>query len=181
MISFNQFFNDNTKEKIAIMPGAYKPPHKGHFNAYENLLDNADKGIIPVSKSSRDEITGEQSKAIWEIYKRYYKKPVDVVLCDKSPVTAMYDFINGNKDKNIFVGVGEKANDNDRFKWLEKRIDEFPNVAIMELSLECEGISGTDVRKRIQDRDPSVIDFFVPDIVVGTDRSEIARILAINK
>ncbi len=181
MITFNQFFADNTKEKVAIMPGAYKPPHKGHFKAFENLLSNADKGIILVSKQSRDNITGEQSQAIWNIYKRYYRKPCEVILCSKSPVTEMYQFIEENKDKNIFLGVGDKAKDNNRFKWLVDRIDEYPNCSIMELNLECEGISGTAVRAKIADGDPSVVDFFCPDEVIGTDRDEILRILNIRR
>ena len=31
---------------IALYPGAYKPPHRGHFNVVKSLLDNSYNGSI---------------------------------------------------------------------------------------------------------------------------------------
>ena len=31
---------------IALYPGAYKPPHRGHFNVVKSLLDNSYNGSV---------------------------------------------------------------------------------------------------------------------------------------
>ena len=31
---------------IALYPGAYKPPHKGHFTVVKRLLDGSHNGVV---------------------------------------------------------------------------------------------------------------------------------------
>ena len=39
---------------IALYPGAFKPPHKGHFDVVKKLLEITDKVIILVSSKQRN-------------------------------------------------------------------------------------------------------------------------------
>lgn len=85
---------------IALYPGAFKPPHRGHFEVVKKLLDGThggkiydketadkvasaslagesdkvdtiDKVIVFIGGKERNGISPEISKAIWDIYKKY--------------------------------------------------------------------------------------------------------------
>ena len=86
----------------ALYPGAFKPPHKGHFNVVKNLLsgnfygteyafddyeekgdellkgkggkiDKIDKVVVFIGGGERNGIDEKQSKAVWDIYTKYFK------------------------------------------------------------------------------------------------------------
>ena len=42
---FKEFFEDQEQrvETVALLPGGYKPPTKGHFNALKYLMQDADR------------------------------------------------------------------------------------------------------------------------------------------
>ena len=109
MKTFKEYFeNQKDTEAIALMPGGYKPPTKGHFGAFKYMLEDADRGVVVIGNKERDGITAEQSKAIWDIYAKYAGKPVEVVLAPISPVKTVYDFADENLDKRVIVGAGAK-------------------------------------------------------------------------
>ena len=120
------------KRKVAIVPGAFKPPHRGHLEMVEHYADLADEVVIMVSPLPRKTPSGigigfEVSKAIWDIYLRdtglsdrvkVIKSPVN------SPVSATYQFVaNENDDPDmaqpgdlIIPGCSTKGGDESRFK-----------------------------------------------------------------
>jgi len=84
----------------ALYPGGFKPPHRGHFEVVEKLLkgthngklysfddykqagpdvlsgkkdevDKIDKVVVFIGAGERNGISAEESKAVWEIYKKY--------------------------------------------------------------------------------------------------------------
>ena len=58
-------------EKIALLPGGFKPPHAGHYNAAKWLAANTDADIVIVKVGAgvRDGITREMSLKLWDLYK----------------------------------------------------------------------------------------------------------------
>ena len=62
------------KRKIAVFPGAFKPPHRGHMNVVEELLEQGvDQVVILVSRLDRKTPAGRPvnrsvSERIWQIY-----------------------------------------------------------------------------------------------------------------
>ena len=62
------------ERKIAVFPGAFKPPHRGHMNVVEALLQNGvDQVVVLVSKLDRKTPAGKPvnrsvSERIWQIY-----------------------------------------------------------------------------------------------------------------
>jgi len=60
--------------KIGLYPGAFKPPHVGHYEAAVSALSKNDFVFVLISGQGRGEgpekITGKQSKQIWDIYKQ---------------------------------------------------------------------------------------------------------------
>ena len=110
------------RETIALYPGGYKPPTKGHYHSFDYILQDADRGVIFIGKKERDGITADQSKQIWEIYAKYLNKPVEVIISDVTPVKSVYDYADNNKDVNIIVGAGDKDDDVKRYAYFEKNI-----------------------------------------------------------
>ena len=62
------------ERKIAVFPGAFKPPHRGHMNVVEALLQNGvDQVVVLVSRLDRKTPAGRPvnrsvSERIWQIY-----------------------------------------------------------------------------------------------------------------
>ena len=61
--------------RIGLYPGAFKPPHVGHYQAaIENLAKNDIVYVIISGKSrgeGKDKITAEESEKIWNLYRSF--------------------------------------------------------------------------------------------------------------
>ena len=180
---FNDLYNkliaeDENTETIALYPGGYKPPTKGHYHSFDYILQDADKGVIFIGKKERDGITAEQSKQIWEIYAKYLNKPVEVIISDVTPVKSVYDYADNNKDVNIIVGAGDKDDDVKRYAYFEKNIEKYPLVRVVKIPLQSEGISGTMTRELIASDIDKAIDYFTPEVLSTEDKANIKQILS---
>ena len=112
---------------IAIVPGAFKPPHKGHLDMVQKYAGIADKVIVLISrpvKAGRKlpngrEITAEDSLKIWKLLT--VKIPnVDVKISDHaSPINAAYEHVGdeGPIDIGNTVILGASTKDNDWTRW----------------------------------------------------------------
>ena len=176
MKSFKLFFEQN-KETVAVFPGGFKPPTKGHFEALNELLKKADRGIIFIGKNPRDGIDQEMSFLIWNVYAPYLSRPVQVYKSPVTPLNSTYDFALANQNLNIIVGAGPE--DSARYNSFRKNPEKYPNVQIRDIPLSGEGVRGTTTREKIMSKDPSSIDFFVPEIINLTDKERIKKILGI--
>lgn len=163
--SLIQKFKPTGSETVAILPGGFKPPHKGHFNALNYILEEADRGIVFIGKGVRDNITAEQSKQIWEIYKKYLNKPVEIIISDRTPVVSTYEYADNNKDINIIVGAGPE--DEKRFNYFKNNLDKYPLVKIINIPPMHNRISGTAIRQKIIQKDPDIINVLVPTQSTG--------------
>ena len=180
---FNDLYNkliaeDENTETIALYPGGYKPPTKGHYHSFDYILQDADRGVIFIGKKERDGITADQSKQIWEIYAKYLNKPVEVIISDVTPVKSVYDYADNNKDVNIIVGAGDKDDDVKRYAYFEKNIEKYPLVRVVKIPLQSEGISGTMTRELIASDIDKAIDYFTPEVLSTEDKANIKQILS---
>jgi len=139
---FNQVLGEEQivgeDQTIAIVPGAFKPPHRGHLHMVEEYSNRANKVIVLISaplKNNRSisggqEITAEHSKQIWEMLSKDLNN-VDIQISPKaSPINAAYDFItNGSHSPstNFIVGSSRKGND------YQKVSEAFKNVTGVNL------------------------------------------------
>jgi ATP sulfurylase len=184
-MKFNEYFLffEQTNKSLVILPGGFKPPHKGHFEALNYLLKQAkgNNAIIFVGKKERDGITQDQAVKIWNIYKRYIPAAVDVVAvtgADKAgreatPLSMTYDFIENNKDNYAAFIVGAGEEDMARFKGLERDKVKYPNTRIISIPPQFGRISGTNVRSKLKEGNVD----FIPDVVA--EKAEIKNILGI--
>jgi len=176
MINFKLYFEQN-RETVAIFPGGFKPPTKGHFEALSELLKKADKGIIFIGKSPRDGIDQEMAYLIWSIYAPYLSRPVEIYKSPVTPLNSTYDYALANPNLNIIVGAGPE--DSSRYNSFRKNPEKYSHVQIIDIPLRGEGVRGTTTREKIMAKDPSSLDFFVPEIIKQTDKERIKKILGI--
>jgi len=119
---------------IALVPGAFKPPHKGHLAMVEEYADEADEVVVLISsplKTARKlangrEITAEDSKRVWELLVSHLPN-VDVRISPHaSPITATYDFIGKDgplrAGTEVILGVSTKGGDVERFREAPKYV-----------------------------------------------------------
>jgi cytidyltransferase-like protein len=108
-----------TKESIALYPGKFKPPHKGHFEVAKQLLEKVDKVEIIISPKEVEGITAEKSKAIWELYNKLLGGKLDIKIINESPVTYTLDTIAGN----FKIGNLQKAKEISDDTWVKDMIN----------------------------------------------------------
>jgi len=178
--------------RIALVPGAFKPPHRGHLEMVQHYADMADQVVIMVSPLPRKTPSGkaigfEASKAIWEIYLR------DAGLQDKvsvirspvnSPVLATYQFVENKSDSPEFAQPGDiilpgcstKGGDQSRFKAnFEKYAKEGVRIADpLSCAFEAPGeaLSASDFRKALDTGDG--LEVYIPP---NTDPGEVYSVL----
>ena len=110
---------ETTKKSIALYPGKFKPPHKGHFEVAKQLLDKADRVEVLISGKEHEGINAEQSKAIWELYNKLLGGRLDIKIINESPVTYTLDTIAGN----FKIGNLQKAEETSDDVWVKDMIN----------------------------------------------------------
>tara|TARA_R110001592_G_scaffold50400_2_gene155951 strand:+ start:396 stop:2435 length:2040 start_codon:yes stop_codon:yes gene_type:complete len=186
----------DAQRTVALVPGAFKPPHKGHLEMVQHYAEMADRVVIMVSPLARKTPSGKQvgfeaSKAIWDIYLRDagLVDKVDVIRAPvNSPVLATYQFVENKDDSpelaqpgdRVIPGCSTKGGDEDRFKAnFEKYARE--GVQIVD-PLECafvasgDALSASDFRAAI-DASSMDLERFVPD---GTNPQEVLSVLGVE-
>ena len=109
---------DEFQETIAIYPGKFKPPHKGHFEVAKQLIGKVDKIIIAISAKEHDGITAQQSEAVWKLYNTLLDGKLDIEIIKGAPVGYVLDTIKENPN-NHYVAVYGKGEES-RYKAIGK-------------------------------------------------------------
>lgn len=94
MKTFKFFLESREATSVGIFPGAFKPPHKGHFDTVKKAAAENNKVFVLISAIDRDNITSQDSLAIWNIYKPYLPKNVHYILVSGSPVLVVYHIVD---------------------------------------------------------------------------------------
>ena len=120
-------------QTIALVPGAFKPPHRGHLEMVERYAGMANKVRVLISNPLKNQrmlsdgtkITSGNAKEIWENMVSHLGEQVEVEISgDASPITAAYNFIGKdgplNAGDTVLLGVCAKGDDAARY---EKALD----------------------------------------------------------
>ena len=186
----------DTQRTVALVPGAFKPPHRGHLEMVQHYADMADRVVIMISPLARKTPSGkevgfEASKAIWEIYLRDagLADKVDVIRAPvNSPVLATYQFVENKDDSpelaqpgdRIIPGCSTKGGDEARFQAdFEKYAREGVQIADpIDCAFAASGdaLSASDFRAAL-DSAMTGLEQFVPD---GTDPQEVLSVLGVK-
>lgn len=186
MESFKDFYNRqgntwSTKPTVAIVPGSFKPPHKGHYEMIRQYSQLAYRVLVlisaPSAKSQRVTkdgkiITPEMAKKILEIYTAGLDN-VDIEISPTpSPVGAAYEALETMSNNppaetitkpRVVLGSSKKDDDWKRWSgaqtWVAKNelnvdvIDpQLTAVDVVE-KLSGEPYSATNIRNNFDDPD----------------------------
>jgi len=188
---------------IALYPGAFKPPHRGHFNVVKSLLDgsyngtiyskddykekgaslflkeagdkpNIDKVVVFVGAGERNGIDKQEALTIWNIYAKHLGN-VEILDGGQNPMFGAKNYAKDNPNEE-FVAVTGIRGEKD-FVDL-RRVTTFantPNVQGLALAAAPgSGVRATDFRASILAGNlDKIVDFFPKEL----ERGEILRIL----
>ena len=124
----------------ALYPGAYKPPHKGHFNVAKTLLngthqgrlydiddykqagmasldgensqvDRIDKVVVFIGGGIRNGIDQAKAKLIWDMYAKTLPGQVEVIAPEGNPMMAAKDYAKANPNEKFYAVTGIRSED----------------------------------------------------------------------
>jgi len=148
---------EQDKKTIAIFPGAFKPPHKGHFEVVKQLLNKADEVVVLVSPKTREGVDADESVKVWELYKTILDGTVEIRLSEGSPIREAYNVVKNNPDTNFILAAGK--GEIERFK----SALQFPNVEVFDAGqLAGEGVNATGLRKALSANNATEIQQYIP-------------------
>jgi len=147
-------------ERVALYPGAFKPPHKGHVaTALRAKEGDIDRVIIFMSTKERDGVSVEEAQKVWDLYKQNNPELENVeIVQTPTPVKDVYDYAKDNP-ANLVRAVFGKGEE-DRFKSLLDK-EKYPHVEVFDAGMEGT-YSATELRKVIRDNDLEAISEFIP-------------------
>lgn len=193
---------------VVLYPGAFKPPHRGHFELVKALLkgsaqarvysldnqqDASDKllqgkgekidpitgVIIYIGSSVRNGIDKDNSKAIWDIYKKYLPGNVDIIVADANPMLAARSHAKNRPTEKFYAVTGFRSSED--FQDL-KRISAFKDLdnvqGLVVSGGENSNVRATSFRDAILNGSlDDVLDFFPKEL----SREEILKIVEMLK
>ena len=190
---------------VALYPGAFKPPHRGHFDVVKKLLngthggkiydkdtaaqvatsslqgesDNVDpinKVVIFIGGKDRNGISPDISKAIWDIYKKYLGN-VELYYQVANPMQNASAYAKKRPDEKFYAVTGIRG-DEDLVDL--RRITSFKNRENVQglVFAAPGGVRATDLRKAVLSGNlDQVLDFFPKEL----KREEILKIVNMLK
>lgn len=122
------------KADIALYPGAFKPPHRGHLAVINALKKQAKKVVVLISNPigstralplSGEVITAEKSKEIFEKMLSGISNVEVIISPEPSPVSAAFSYVEEAPSEGgssapegsvVILGCGDKGSDLVRYK-----------------------------------------------------------------
>ena len=155
---------------IAIVPGAFKPPHLGHADMVRKYASMANEVIVLISKPLKKgrylpngkEITSSDSLKIWNLLIGDLPNVSVEVASHASPLTAAYEYIGEDgplePGTEVILGCSEKGCDWKRWTSAEKYVKKgvslaSPRATAVEPTMRASGepYSATDFRELLGD------------------------------
>jgi cytidyltransferase-like protein len=147
---------------VALYPGKFKPPHKGHFEVVYKLLNTVDEVIVLISPKTHEGITAQESAQIWNLYKSLLPdgNRIKLKISEVTPVRDVYDYIEANPEQTVYAAYGK--GEEDRYKNLKK----YSNAKVFDAGSTAfengENISATNFRQALLNKDKEKIKSFIP-------------------
>lgn len=170
-------------KRVALFPGKFKPPHRGHFDYVNQIAKRADvdEVLIMISPVGYPEVSNEQALSIWKTYLENGEPNIGVQIADyRSPVQAVYEFVadpvTADPSDTILLVKSSKDVGDTRFdraqEYAEKHNPGVTVEGIVEDPIEsAEGLvySARDMRKAIADGDKETFLSYVPPTADAED------------
>jgi len=170
-------------QNIALVPGGFKPPTVGHFALVDEVAKNSnfDKVIVLIGHKNRDGVSKEESKAIWDIYKKYLPSNVKIQISENpSPISDVASLIKSNPQNTYYPVVGIRGEmdlgDLKRFDSLEGKYPNFKTVVIKSEEGD-DRVSGTNTRAALIGGEKERFQSYLPTQLSQEEKNKIWSIL----
>lgn len=159
----------NEGETVAILPGKFKPAHRGHLDMIKHYAQLADRVVVLVSPKEKDGITAQTAAEILNMYLDDANiTNVDVEIAQNaSPVRAAMEYGNSPEMEGtkIILGASTKGGDAaERFgRNVQKYVENAEVLNPLDYAFDPVGevLSATDFRNALRAID--AIERFLPD------------------
>jgi len=180
--------NEQNAEVISMVPGSFKPPHKGHYAMIEHFSNISEKTVVIISdpqseKSVRrtpggKKITAQESRQILEIYTRHLPN-VELVV-STAPVKWVYDYVaeDTTPGQKVLLGVSGKGEDANRYLGAQKYAPEGVSVEASVFTNSDLDISASTIRQILDSPTLGEIDQFLPSHLSKQDKEYVLQILS---
>ena len=163
-------------KRIALFPGKFKPPHRGHFDYVNKIAKrpDVDEVVVLISPVDYPEVSNAQALKIWDEYLENGESNITAKIADyRSPVQAVYEFVADpatakDGDTILLVKSSKDVGDTrfDRAQSYAERHNPGVNVEdIVEDPVQSRtGVvySARDMRKAIADGDKETFVSYIP-------------------
>jgi nicotinamide mononucleotide adenylyltransferase len=182
---------EKSQKRIALFPGKFKPPHKGHYDFVNQIArrNDVDEVVVLISPVDKDPVTAHQSFEIWS---KFLKSPdaasnINIEIADyRSPVTTVYEFladpVKARSGDTILLIKSNKDEGDSRFNNAQSYAEKHnPGVNIQEIEEDPiaseEGLvfSAEDLREMIATNDKEKFLTYMPENVDGEEVWNIFR------
>lgn len=155
-------------KKIGIFPGAFKPPHKGHYQAAVMASNENDIVYVLISNGERDGVTAYQAFEIWELFKQTIPN-LDIKVSKGTPVRDAYELVDRLNQSveapDITINLYSDAEDMSRFDRMEKFGE---NLKVINRKVTPRIASATQLRQIIaKGNQKAFINFYPTNIKTG--------------
>jgi hypothetical protein len=171
------------QDGIALVPGGFKPPTIGHFALVNEVANRPEvsKVIVLIGHKTRDGVTKEESKAIWDIYQKYLPSNVEIKIADNSsPISDVGSLIKNNPDTMYYPVVGIRGEmdlgDLNRFDSMKGKYDNFKPIVISSDDGENR-ISGTNTRAALIGGEKERFQSYLPTELTDEEKDKVWNIL----
>ena len=147
---------------IAVVPGAFKPPHKGHLDMVRSYANMADEVVVLISRPTKSgrklpngrEVTAEDSLKIWNVLTTGMPNVRVEISTHASPINAAYEYVGDegplNVGDKVILGCSNKGGDCKRWAGAEKYIKQ---------GVELVPVTGVEPTARVNGEPYSATDF----------------------
>ena len=159
---------DGEKKVTAIYGGGFKPPTKGHFEVVVKAAEQnpeIDDFIIYVGSGTRNGVTQDESIQIWNLYKKYLPKKIQIEPAIK-PVGDILRYAKDHPEEKVLWIIGARENNQEDFTDISSRtrtLDKYPNIELRVIQTSG-GVSGTAARNAVKSNDKEQFFNMIPDI-----------------
>jgi phosphopantetheine adenylyltransferase len=171
-----QVITEKEGKRIALFPGKFKPPHRGHFDYVNKIAKrpDVDEVVVLISPVDYPEVSNAQALKIWNEYLENGEPNITAKIADyRSPVQAVYEFVADpatakEGDTILLVKSSKDVGDTrfDRAQSYAERHNPGVNVEdIVEDPVQSRAgvvYSARDMRKAIADGDKETFISYIP-------------------
>tara|TARA_Y100001937_G_C7118576_1_gene331366 strand:- start:106 stop:2223 length:2118 start_codon:yes stop_codon:yes gene_type:complete len=163
---------------VALFPGKFKPPHKGHFDAALKALQSTDEVLVAISEKTHENFSPELSRQVWELFVEHHGLQGDIIPLFHnelmtsdvpSPIQAVYEYINNAPaNSRIVLVIGEDDVKDGRYNNAGKDRDDI----VIDQVVAGRFARATDVRNSVREDDFETFLKMMPDIYQNKNKRD---------